>query len=90
MNSIALSAKFQIVIPKEIRRALNLQVNQRLEVRAVNDRVELIPVLPMKSARGMFPGMNADVPNDLEGESWPGGCESAPNAFWTKLNAAKK
>jgi AbrB family looped-hinge helix DNA binding protein len=90
MSSIALSPKFQIVIPKEIRRALNLQVNQRLEVRAVNDRVELIPILPMKSARGMFPGMNSDVPNDPESPSWPGGCEPAPNAFWTKLETKAK
>jgi AbrB family looped-hinge helix DNA binding protein len=66
MTSVSLSPKFQVVIPKDVRKALNLVAGQRLEARVVGDHVELVPVLPMSAIRGMCPGINADVPNDPE------------------------
>lgn len=66
MTSVALSPKFQIVIPKDVRKALNLVAGQRLEARVVGGHVELVPVLPMSAIRGMCPGINTDVPNDPE------------------------
>ena len=66
MTSVSLSPKFQIVIPKDVRRALNLVAGQRMEARVVGDRVELVPELPITSIRGMCRGINTDAPNDLE------------------------
>ncbi len=66
MSSVALSPKFQVVIPKDVRKALNLTVGQRLEARVVGNHVELVPVLPISAIRGMCPGINTDVPNDSE------------------------
>ena len=66
MTSVALSPKFQIVIPKDVRKALNLVAGQRMEARVVGDHVELVPELPITSIRGMCPGINTDVPNDPE------------------------
>jgi AbrB family looped-hinge helix DNA binding protein len=66
MTSVALSPKFQIVIPKDVRQALKLVAGQRLEARVNQGRVELIPELPMSAARGMFPGIDTSVPNDPE------------------------
>jgi AbrB family looped-hinge helix DNA binding protein len=66
MTSIALSPKFQIVIPKDVRKALKLVAGQRMEARVVGDHVELIPILPMSSIRGMCPGIDTEVPNDPE------------------------
>jgi len=65
-TSVALSPKFQIVIPKDVRKALNLVAGQRLEVRVVGDHVELVPELPISAIRGMCRGINTDVPNDAE------------------------
>ena len=66
MTSVALSPKFQVVIPKDVRKALNLVAGQRLEARVVGDHVELVPELPISSIRGMCRGINTDVPNDIE------------------------
>jgi AbrB family looped-hinge helix DNA binding protein len=66
MSQIVLSPKFQIVIPKDVRKALNLVAGQRLEARVVDGHVELVPELPMTSIRGMCRGIDTEVPNDLE------------------------
>ena len=79
MPTIALSPKFQIVIPKSVRQSLNLVAGQRLEVGVRDGRVELIPQLPMTALRGLCPGIDTQVPNDPEGATWPGGCEPLAN-----------
>ena len=66
MTSVALSPKFQVVIPKDVRKALNLVAGQRLEARVVGDHVELVPELPISSIRGMCRGIDTDVPDDVE------------------------
>jgi AbrB family looped-hinge helix DNA binding protein len=66
MTSVALSRKFQVVIPKDVRKALNLVAGQRLEARVVGDHVQLVPELPISAIRGMCRGINTDVPNDAE------------------------
>ena len=35
----------------------------------------------MSTAGGMFSGMDANVPNDPEGLTWPGGCEPLAESF---------
>lgn len=66
MTSVALSPKFQIVIPKDVRKTLKLFAGQRLEARVVGDKVELLPEIPVTALRGMCLGMDTDVPNDPE------------------------
>jgi AbrB family looped-hinge helix DNA binding protein len=79
MSTVALSPKFQVVIPKAVRRALQLVAGQRLEVRVNAGHVELVPQITMDSLRGLCPGIDTHVPNDPETATWPGGCEPALN-----------
>ena len=64
MTSVSLSPKFQVVIPRDFRRALSLSPGQRLEVRLMGDRIELIPVQPMAAMRGLFQGIDTRVEDD--------------------------
>ena len=64
MTSVSLSPKFQVVIPRDFRRALSLSPGQRLEVRLMGDRIELIPMQPMAAMRGLFPGIDTRVEDD--------------------------
>ncbi len=66
MTTISLSPKFQIVIPKALRKALHLVVGQQLEARVTDGKIELIPLQPMQAARGLFAGIDTNVVNDEE------------------------
>ena len=61
MSTVALSPKFQVVIPKDIRRALHLVAGQRMEVQLNGDKVEFIPEKTVVSLRGRWPGMDTHV-----------------------------
>jgi AbrB family looped-hinge helix DNA binding protein len=45
MTTTLLSPKYQIVIPKEIRKSLDLESGQRLQLTEVDGRIEIWPIL---------------------------------------------
>lgn len=66
MVTVAFSPKFQVVIPKDIRSALNLVAGQRMEVQLNGDKVELIPDQTVASLRGRWPGVDTRVVRDAD------------------------
>ena len=66
MNALTLSPKFQVVIPKHIREAMNLKAGMPMQVVQYGDRIEFIPVRPMKAARGMFKGMDTGFVREVD------------------------
>ena len=66
MSTVAISPKFQVVIPKDIRRALNLVSGQRMEVKLNGDKVEFIPEKTVASLRGRWPGTDTRVVRDAD------------------------
>ena len=61
MNTVTLSSKYQVVIPKEIRDKVGLKVGTVLEVITYGNRIELVPIQPMKNLKGIFKGINTDI-----------------------------
>ena len=61
MTTVTLSPKFQVVIPKEIREEMELKPGQKLQIIALDDRIEFIIVKKIKDARGFIKGINTDV-----------------------------
>lgn len=59
--SVTLSPKYQVVIPKEIREQLKLSPGQKIEAIAYADRIELIPVRPIKELRGFLSGIDTRI-----------------------------
>ena len=55
MTVVTVSPKYQVVIPKEIRRKLNIRPGQKVAAFAIGNRVELVPVESMRTFRGRFP-----------------------------------
>ncbi len=49
-----MSTKYQIVIPKEIRRGLNFEPGQRFLVLHKDGIIQLIPDIPTKKLRGLM------------------------------------
>jgi len=66
MSIVTLSPKFQVVIPRRVREALGLAPGQKIQALEYQDRVELIPVRPMKSMRGALPGIETTVDRDAD------------------------
>ena len=61
MNTVTISPKFQVVIPKEIREQLKLSPGQKIQAIAYEGRIELIPVRPMKEYRGSLKGIDTHI-----------------------------
>lgn len=64
MSILTVSPKFQVVIPKAIREALDLRAGQKIHATLYKGRVELIPLQPMKTMRGMLPNLDTTVPRE--------------------------
>jgi len=61
MNTLTISPKYQLVIPKAIRELLGLKPGQKVQAIAYNNRIELIPVRPIRRMRGCVRGMDTTV-----------------------------
>lgn len=66
MNTVALSPKFQVVIPKHIREALNLISGQRMQVSLNKGRVTFEPEKTMATMRGRWPGLDTANVRDAD------------------------
>lgn len=60
MATVTLSPKFQVVIPKEVRKNLNLKQGQRMSVIVKGGLVYLIPERPVETFRGFLKGMESE------------------------------
>lgn len=66
MTTVSVSTKFQIVIPKEIREMINLNSGTRIEIVPYDNRIELIPIKPIKELKGSLKGMNTTVTREKD------------------------
>lgn len=64
MEAVTLSPKYQIVIPQAVREKLQLKAGQKFQVLTYDGRIELAPVMPIQSLRGILKGVN--VPFERE------------------------
>jgi AbrB family looped-hinge helix DNA binding protein len=61
MVALTISPKYQVVIPKAIRDKLRLSPGQKMHAIVYNNRIELIPVRPVKDLRGFLKGIDTAV-----------------------------
>ncbi len=61
MNTVTVSPKYQVVIPKAVREALALEPGQRLQVLVFEGRIELVPVRRPEELRGSLVGLDTRV-----------------------------
>jgi len=66
METVTISPKFQIVIPRAVREQMRLVPGQQVHVLALRDRIEFIPVRPARELRGMLRGLDTSVERDDE------------------------
>lgn len=57
MAAVTVSPKYQVVVPKDVRERLGIRPGQKVEAFAVGNRVELVPVEPIRAFRGKYPDL---------------------------------
>ena len=68
METITVSPKFQIVIPKEIRQKLEIKPGQKLQVFQSGNRIEYIIINDISTARGFLKGIDTEI--EREGDRY--------------------
>ena len=58
MQTVTVSPKYQVVIPRSVREALHIRPGQKLQVVEYDGRIELIPERDIKELRGFLKGIN--------------------------------
>ena len=68
MKSVTISPKYQVVIPKTVREALNLRQGQKMQIIEYAGRIELIPERDIKELRGFLKGINTEFKREEDRE----------------------
>ncbi|OGK81115.1 MAG: AbrB family transcriptional regulator [Candidatus Rokubacteria bacterium GWA2_70_23] len=66
MDTVTISPKFQVVIPRGIRKSLGLVPGQKVQALVYEDRIELIPLRPIRKMRGFLRGIDTTVPRERD------------------------
>jgi len=66
MQKVTISPKYQVVIPRTIREALNLRPGQKMQVIEYEGRIELIPERDIKELRGFLKGINTKFEREAD------------------------
>jgi AbrB family looped-hinge helix DNA binding protein len=64
MQTVTISPKYQVVIPKEIREALHLRPGEKLQVFCYQNRLEFVSVKDIKKMRGFLKGIDTSIDRD--------------------------
>jgi AbrB family looped-hinge helix DNA binding protein len=64
METVTVSPKFQVVIPRKVRESLGIQPGQKVRVIRYDGRIELMPVRAVRERRGFLEGIDTEVDRD--------------------------
>jgi AbrB family looped-hinge helix DNA binding protein len=66
MQTVTVSPKYQVVIPKNIRDALKLRPGQKMRVMEYDGRIELIPDRDISELRGFLKGIDTRIEREKD------------------------
>ena len=66
MNTVTVSPKFQVVIPLEVRRRMQLKPGERLVVVELNGGLRLMPLKSPSTLRGIARGIDTRVQREAD------------------------
>ena len=61
MVTVIVSPKYQVVIPSKVRESLGVEPGQKVQVILYDNRIEMIPVRPIRETRGFLKGLDTSV-----------------------------
>jgi AbrB family looped-hinge helix DNA binding protein len=66
MTAVTVSPKYQVVIPKEIRESMGITSGQKIQMLTYRNRIELIPIRPLKELKGYLKDIDTHVKRDKD------------------------
>ncbi len=66
MRAVTVSPKFQVVIPKDVRESMGIISGQKVQMLTYCNRIELIPIKPMREMKGFLTGIDTEMPRDKD------------------------
>jgi len=66
METVTISSKFQVVIPKSIRERLRLVPGQKVQAVVYGGRIEFLPIRPAAELRGVLRGLDTTLEREEE------------------------
>jgi AbrB family looped-hinge helix DNA binding protein len=66
MDTVTISSKYQMVIPRAIREQWGIAPGQKVRLVLFDNRLEVIPVRDIKEARGFLKGMSSQIEREEE------------------------
>ena len=66
MEVVTVSPKYQVVIPLRVRRSLGLKPGYKVQVILYENRIELIPLQPIKRMRGFLKGIDTTIERETD------------------------
>ncbi len=66
MNTVTISSKYQVVIPRPIREQFNLRPGQKIMFIPFKETLRVVIVPPIEEAEGMFVGIDTDPQREKE------------------------
>ncbi|MDY7039736.1 MAG: AbrB/MazE/SpoVT family DNA-binding domain-containing protein [Chloroflexota bacterium] len=66
METVTVSPKFQVVIPRTIRKSLGIRPGQKIQVIRYENRIELISLGPIQETRGFLRGIDSTVEREKD------------------------
>ncbi|PCI63383.1 MAG: AbrB family transcriptional regulator [Gammaproteobacteria bacterium] len=66
MTAVTVSPKFQVVIPKDVRESMGIFSGQKIQMLTFRNRIELIPIKPIKQMKGFLKGINTNIKREKD------------------------
>ncbi|MEJ5284889.1 MAG: AbrB/MazE/SpoVT family DNA-binding domain-containing protein [Brevinematales bacterium] len=61
MDLVKISSRYQLVIPKEVRKSLGLKAGELIKIIIYEGRIELIPVNSINKLKGFVKGIDTNI-----------------------------
>lgn len=66
MQTVTISPKYQVVIPRAVRESLGLRSGEKAHVIAFRNRIEIIPLRDIRKLRGYLRGIDTTVEREAD------------------------
>jgi len=61
METVTISPKFQVVIPRRVRKSMRIRPGQKMQVVEYGNRIEFVPIRAMARLRGFVKGIDTTL-----------------------------